>query len=947
MRWWLLLMLFLVCVPPSEAQTSTATLFGTVTDPQGKIVADAVVLVRGGDLATTRSVRTNQNGAFSIAGLVPGAYVLEAHTQSLRLKTPLRLTLSLGSSTELQVRLVLPVVQQKAHVFAQGATSEGNTLAPAMNTTEAAVSSFLPGLTVTYLPNRDRDVTQFEALVGNTHPTADDDGVSIDGQRATSVATVVDGMSFIDALSGLPFGSETQRLLLPQTVVREMQIVTSGVDATTAGTNAGLVNVATKEGSNKFHGEAFYTARPGSISSADAFGHAQDAAQQTFGGSIGGPIRHDRLFYYVGIEQDYLTDPTYVAFAPQATSVPAALGALQGEVDGNNHPLALFGRIDAVLSPRTALNAEIIGNRTRAHNLSDGFSRSLASSDAMHALGEQSLLPHLAATTLLTPNIVNELRLSWSQDHRATSPNALTPTLAINGLGQLGGDPLGREVATAQAYQSSEHLTWTHGKNLFIFGGNDTLAPTRYLRAENTNARFDYNSLADFVAHHPRRYQQTFVTADMRAALLVQRLDLFTSAHISLRPALVLTAGLLWSGQWNPQPAQSNPALPQTQHVPNDLNSWQPRVGLAWQPRTHTVARASAGLYVATTPTSRFYRTFADNGLRTDAVDSYFDPQLLLITGAYTAEPQALTTVPTGITMQHAYVAGVASNFRNPTSAQVAVSIEQLIADKLTLQIGYLHASTWRLGQTLDDNLAAPSIDSAGLPVFAQPRPIPTIGRLVVEHSSAHASYDGLNLATSMQISRRSSFSVQYTLAQNNDDSSTDAPYGISGALSPFNLAAERGRSSLDLRHTLSADMIYNLPLGFKFNPLLLYHSGAPYTALIGFDTQNDANDFNDRAIVNDMVTRRNAFAQPAFTDTDLRLVKDFTLKGQGHHLDLFMDVFNVFGASNRSFGADQVSFYGNASSPVYSAGLPLYSPGATQSGGARMIQFTARLVAF
>lgn len=949
MRRWLLLLGMLTCIGPADAraQTSTATLLGTVADPQGRLVAGADVVVRSSDLATSRTVHTNQNGAFSVTGLVPGAYVLEAHKQSLQLKPSLHLTLSLGSSTELRLRLALPTVQQRAHVSARGATSEGNTLAPPMNTTEAAVSTFLPGLTVTYLPNRDRDITQFETLSGDAHPTEDDDGVSVDGQRATTLATMVDGASFVDALSGLPFGSESHRLLLPQTVVREMQIVTSGVDATTTGTNAGLVNVATKEGSNRLHGEAFYTARPGSITSADALGHAQDAAQQTFGGSTGGAIRRDKLFYYVGLEQDYLTAPTYIAFAPQATTLPTAFSALEGEVDGHNRPLALFGRIDAVMSPRTTLNAEIIGDRTRAHDLGDGFSRSLASSDALHALGQQSIFAHLAATTLLTSNMVNELSLTWSQDHRATTPNSLAPTLAINGLGQLGGDPLGREVATAQAYQWHDHLTITRGKDMFVFGVHDTLAPTRYLRAENTNARFDYNSLADFEAHNPRRYQQTFVTSDLRTALQVQRLDLFASAHISLRPSLALTAGLLWSGQWNPQPTQPNPLLPQTQRVPNDLNSWQPRVGLAWQPRPHAVMRASAGLYTATTPANRFYRTFADNGLRTTVVDSYFDPQLLAITGAFTADPQGLANAPTGITMQHAFVAGIASNLRNPTSAQLALSAEQLFGEKLTLHAGYLHASTWRLGQTLDDNLAAPTIDSAGLPVYTQPRPIAGVGRLVVEHSSAHASYDGLNLAANMQISRRSSFAVQYTLAQANDDSSSDAPYGISGALSPFDLAAERGRSSLDLRHTLSANMIYNLPLGFKFNPLWLYHSGAPYTALIGFDTQNDANDFNDRAIINGTVSRRNAFTQPAFTDTDLRIVKDFTLKGQGHHLDLFMDVFNIFGATNRNFGADQISLYGNAAGPVFSAGQALFSPGATQSGGARMIQFTARLVGF
>jgi hypothetical protein len=124
-------------------------------------------------------------------------------------------------------------------------------------------------------------------------------------------------------------------------------------------------------------------------------------------------------------------------------------------------------------------------------------------------------------------------------------------------------------------------------------------------------------------------------------------------------------------------------------------------------------------------------------------------------------------------------------------------------------------------------------------------------------------------------------------------------------------------------------------------------HSGAPYTALVGFDTQNDANDFNDRALVNGVESGRNQFRQPSFNDTDVRVVKDFTLKGQGHHLDLFMDIFNITGSSNKSFGPEQVSLYGNAQFPVASAAQALFAPGSSEVGGPRVFQFTARLVGF
>ena len=77
------------------------------------------------------------------------------------------------------------------------------------------------------------------------------------------------------------------------------------------------------------------------------------------------------------------------------------------------------------------------------------------------------------------------------------------------------------------------------------------------------------------------------------------------------------------------------------------------------------------------------------------------------------------------------------------------------------------------------------------------------------------------------------------------------------------------------------------------------------------------------------------------------RIVKDFTLKGEGHHLDLFTDIFNIAGSQNRNFGPSTVSLFGDTAHPVYSSGTPLFAPGVTRRGGPRQIQFTARLVGF
>ncbi len=947
----------LLCAVGSHAQSNTGTIFGTLIDPQKKPIAGGIIAVRSADLAATRTITSDAGGRFGLTGLVPGAYVVEAKFNGLALRRPVRLTVALGTSTQVALQLEVARVRQGTTVTARGATSEGNTVAPPINQTEPSISSFLAGTVITYLPNRDRDITQFDQLAIHAHEDSEGTGISVAGQRSNALLTQVDGVDFISPLLGGVRGAQDRSFFLPQTTVREFQIVTSGAGAEAGRTNAGLINVATKEGSNKFHGEAFYTARPATLSSADAFGHSLDNFESTYGASFGGPLRKDRSFFYAGFEQDFLHLPTFFQFAPQASGImiPTALSATQipaqSQIVEHNTPLAFSMRFDQTISPRDTFNLELAANRLRISNTAPepeaGLSRTLAAPSQTSSVSGQSFFMRAGLTSILSSRGVNQALFSWSSDHRGETPNSTAPELFINGFGVLGGNALGPHVYTSQDYQILDTVSLIRGKNLVELGGNFALAPAYEQREENLNGRFDYNSLAGYLANQPRRFQQTFMTGNTRYSGAVRELGLYANAHLELRPSLTLTAGLRWGAQWNPQPPNPNPFLAQTQRIPNDLTEWQPRLGLAWSPLAKTVVRLSSGLYTAPTPATFFHRVFADNGTQTIVADSYFDPQLLALTGAFTGTPHALAAAPTGLNTPSALVAGIAPNFRNPTSLQAAASLDQTLSPKLTLRAGYLHAGTWHLDQRLDENLNPPIFDAAGLPVFPATRPISGVGRLLIEQSSAHSSYNALDLAAIAQISRRSQFTVNYTLARTRDDDTNLGPYSIDSAQNPFNLRGEQAFSNLDQRNTLNASAIFNLPFGLKLNPLLIAHSGAPYTALIGFDTQNDADDFNDRATLNGLTTNRNQFRQPAFTDTDLRLVKDFTLKGEGHHLDLFLDAFDLFSASNRNFGPEQVSLYGNNGSPVYSAGQALFAPGASRIGGPREIQFTARLVAF
>ena len=185
---------------------------------------------------------------------------------------------------------------------------------------------------------------------------------------------------------------------------------------------------------------------------------------------------------------------------------------------------------------------------------------------------------------------------------------------------------------------------------------------------------------------------------------------------------------------------------------------------------------------------------------------------------------------------------------------------------------------------------------------------------------------------------------ANYALARNMDDDSNERTFRRETALNVFDLASEWGYAKSDVRHNVNFNALVDVPGGFTAGAILFARTGTPFTPIIGFDTQNDANDDNDRAIINGHVAGRNSFRQPSFFDLDLRLLKAFHF-GTGREIELIAEAFNVTRARNLYFGPDSISAYGTAAQPVATAGQPLFAPSTARFGGPRQVQLGTRLV--
>lgn len=933
-------------IAAAQSSAANATVTANVIDPQNAVIAGGNVALRNNDSSVSRTCVTNMQGLCTFAAVAPGLYTLEVQAQGFAPRKIPRVTVAIGSAVSLRVTLQVGAKTQEVTVTGRGATVEGNTATPAVNKSEVPVGNYMAGLTVTYLPSRDRDLSQLAQLAAGTAVNADAFGVVIAGQRATATQAAVDGADFNDPLVGGPRGSRDGTLFLPQTTVREFQVVRAGAGAEVGGTNAGFINIATKEGANKLRGEFFYLIRPPALTGEDAFGHGLESLQNQLGGSIGGPIQRNRSFFYFGAEQDFIHVPYQTAFAPQppGTVIPARLANLQVASTQKSSPTALFGRLDFILNTGNTLNLALNLNRIHSEAVDSGSTRTLASPTHSNDWTGKSFWLRGSMSTVFGQN-VNQLSAQWARDSRDLRPLDSLPEIFVDGFGVLGGNGLTPERTISERRQISDDIDLSRGRALLRFGAQFSYDPVRQQREAYLNGRFDFSALADFLNGNIRRFRQTFVNNDAVFQGAVRQVGFYARSNMKFSKTVSLTAGVRWDGQWNPQPSRPNPLLAQTSHIPSDPAQWQPRAGLAWNPRSSTVVRVSSGLYDAPTPATIFQRVFSDNGLNTTIVDSLFDPFLLALAGS--SSLHSLGAIPAGVTVPAAEAVGINPGFRNPRSFQLSATIEQELKKTITVSAGYLRNSTWNLQQQLDRNLFPPSIQKDGLPVFSTTRPLPGVGRLLINESGGHSSYDALLATVTMQLPRRSQLTANYTLSRTWDDVAGFGPFAPDLTLNPFDPGREGAYSVLDARHNFNVNAVMNFFWGLKVNPVLVTRSGLPYTPVTGFDTNNDANDWNDRPLIVGKVAPRDIFRQPALFNLDLRLVKDFSLKGEGHHLDLFMDVFNLTGAANRSFGPYAISLFGLPSSPFFSAGQPLFAPDATRFGSARQVQFTARLVAF
>jgi len=296
-----LLALNALLVPMAFGQTETGQITGTVLDPSGAGVPNATVTAKSPATGVTRNTKTSATGAYNITDLLPAPYDVSVTAQGFT-QSQQRVTVTVGARIgqdfQLQVGTSTTIVEVSAAVTT-------------VNTETQTLSQVVTENYIKELPNLTRNPYQFVALSGNASDSGMGTrgaGFSINGQREASTNLLLDGASNNDEFTGA-IGQQ-----VPLDSIQEFSVLTSNFTAEFGRASGGIVNVATKSGTNEYHGTAYEFNRVSALASNTFQNDANSVPEAVFvrnqfGYSAGGPVKKNKLFFFSSTEWTRVRSP--------------------------------------------------------------------------------------------------------------------------------------------------------------------------------------------------------------------------------------------------------------------------------------------------------------------------------------------------------------------------------------------------------------------------------------------------------------------------------------------------------------------------------------------------------------------------------------------------------------------------------------------------------------
>lgn len=491
-----------------QASSSAASLRGQITDPSGAVIPRAQVSLTDTAKGIERTTITDAEGNYIFLEVWPSTYKLMVQKSGFA-ETSTSFELTVGEQATVSVELKIGRFSQTAQVVER---------ARVRDTERTDQSSLIPLIQIVSLPINRRNyldfavltpgVTNSEVIVDASDPRvaqAPTSNLSFAGSNGRGNYVAVDGVETMTS-------NEAVATTLPQEAVQEFQVVRSSYNAEFGDAYGGIVNIVSKSGSNEFHGSALGLFRDKPFDAHNYFDFSPHGApfnRQQYGGSVGGPIRKDKTFFFAAVEDFHQTEANFINLLQdksefQVTPSQAALfNFLDGGTPFGGASAALRGALTTspVNYPRTVkLFKDATGqfpfdsNQTTfasrldhtfgardygfaRFNINDSFEQDQAAG-ALTAVSQSHNIDTWNSGVLLSENHVftakalNELKLQFGYIRFDVTPkDPLGPALDIEGFGFFGRDRFLPSRRLERHYDVLDNFSRIVGKHTFKFGG--------------------------------------------------------------------------------------------------------------------------------------------------------------------------------------------------------------------------------------------------------------------------------------------------------------------------------------------------------------------------------------------------------------------------------------------------------------------------------------------
>ncbi|HKU73112.1 MAG TPA: carboxypeptidase regulatory-like domain-containing protein [Pyrinomonadaceae bacterium] len=880
--------LVLLCAGVCAAQqnVTSATLSGRVDDARGAVVSGANVTATNLETNQRQTTTSDHEGRYRFPYLRTGDYDVTIDAQGFATITK-RLTLSIGQTVDLPIKLEVAGVSEQVNI--------GETDVPIIETVRTQLTETIRPREINELPLNGRNYLDLALLIPGVSPTntgsnqrfaetsaVPGQGISVAGQRNLNNSFIVDGVSANDDaadLTGTYYSEE---------VIDQFQVVTSGGIAEFGRASGGVVNILTRSGTNDWRGSLYGFARNQRFDARNPVAPTKDfLTQAQYGGTISGPIRRERTFFFSNFEQTRRNYSAVIIIEPgNVSSINNHLQAINyagplistGVVPASFDTTNFFTRVDHSINSKNQLSG-----RYSLYHINAVNSRSVGGLNTVSrgtGLADTDQTVVVSNVTTVSSRTLNEARVQFTNSRLDAPVNdEVGPAINITGVASFGTSttsPIARDI---NLFEIVDNVSTQRGDHSLKFGGDFLYNRVNILFPGALQGVYTFNNLNNFLIGNYQTYQQAFGVPNQVQSN--PNLGVFVQDEWRVRRDLTINAGLRYDVQYLPDPIRT------------DTNNFGPRLGFAYAPGDRkTVFRASVGLYYDRIPLRATSNALQRDGSKYLVVQlSPTQPGAPVFPNTLSLQPTTLPTKP-GITR-------IDPNIEASYSQQANLQIERELPGNAVLSVGYLHLRGLHL--ILSRNANVPTVPlTAGVP--NQGRPDPNWGNIGRFESSGNSNYNGMVVSYNQRAASWASLRVSYTLSKTIDDSGN---FFFSTPQNNFNVRDDRGRSDNDQRHRLVVSGSLEVPphdkatgfqrflCGFQLGYIFTYASRLPFNVLLGQDRNFDSN-FNDRPIG----VGRNTGRGFDFASLDLRLSRRIKLT-ERVDLQLLAEGFNVLNRAN------------------------------------------------